>query len=100
MGSLSQDKAQEEIHSSSKVARPINTKLPGGRILTESIMGFELLFCLLTMMLGDRIAATTQGIMERMGVRENEIDSPAVIENLRVGKLVSLKMFFDFCLAY
>ena len=39
------------------------------------------------MMLGDKIAATTQGLMERMGVRENEIDSPAVINNFRVSDM-------------
>ena len=37
---------------------------------------------------GDRIAVTTQGIMERMGVRENEIDSPAVVDNYRVWDLI------------
>ena len=33
---------------------------------------------------GDRIAVKTQNIMERIGVRENEVDSPLVVENFRV----------------
>ena len=44
--------------------------------------------------LNDRIAQTKQGIMERIGVRENEIECISVLENYKASHQLLLSFMF------